>query len=62
MRAARIEDAGTRWCFRCRARTPFTDTFYITVEPSYWEPFWERRCGRGHIDGDLFPGWVRGWL
>lgn len=54
-------EVGVKWCFRCRVRSVFTDTLRATVEPSYWEPFWTRRCERGHIDGDLFPGWSREW-
>jgi hypothetical protein len=51
-----VRDAGERWCFRCRRRVPFTDTCTADAGPSYYDPWWTRRCTRGHIDGDLFPG------
>jgi hypothetical protein len=60
-RTLAVQSAGERWCFRCRQRVEFTDTCTADVGPSYYEPWWTRRCPRGHIDGDLFPGWSREW-
>ena len=53
------ENVGVKWCFRCREYVRFTDRCMATVEPSYYDPHWERRCEKGHIDGDLFPGYSR---
>lgn len=53
------ESAGERWCFVCRQRVEFTDTCTAYTEPSYYDPWWTRKCPRGHVDGDLFPGWSR---
>ena len=61
MKVIDTRDAGDRWCFVCRKRVPFTDECWATIEPSYYDPQWQRRCPRGHIDGDLFPGYSREW-
>lgn len=60
IRVLDTDDAGVRWCFRCRKRRQFTDT-WTTDDNPWYEPTMTRRCEHGHTDGDLFPGWSR-WL
>ena len=55
----RTVQVGVRWCFVCRKRVEFTDTLKADAQPSYYDPFWVRKCQSGHADGDLFPGWYR---
>lgn len=53
----RREPDGTRWCFRCRARTEFEYTLTADVEPSYYDPTPAISCvSAHHVNGDLFPG------
>lgn len=61
MRVISEQDAGTRWCFRCRKRVPFTDRLWTTVGLSCWGPYIDRTCPSGHIDGDVGFGWYREW-
>lgn len=61
LRVIQETDAGERWCFRCRARTTFTDRVLVTAEPSYWPPIIDRRCPSGHTDGDVGFGRSREW-
>lgn len=50
----------TRWCFRCRKRSPFTLTVHVPDDPtSYYGPHCTVECERGHVDGDCFPGTFR---
>lgn len=53
---------GIRWCFVCRKRGLFTLTVHTPDDPmSYYGPHATVECGRGHIDGDCFPGtWREG--
>lgn len=49
-----------QWCFVCRKRVRFVQTMHVPTDPmSYYGPHWTVECPRGHVDGDLFPGWVR---
>lgn len=56
------ESEGEKWCFHCRKRREF---FYIVtapIEPSYYGPNPDVRCGHCNTsDGDLFPGGYREW-
>ena len=52
----REEDAGTRWCFGCRAHLPHTDRLKAEPFPSYYDPWWVRECSRCGRDLTAFPG------
>jgi hypothetical protein len=56
------ESEGERWCFHCRKRREF---FYIVtapVEPDWYGPNVDIKCGTcATSDGDLFPGREREW-
>lgn len=62
MEVIRRDSEGVKWCFHCRKRREF---FYIVtapVEPSYYGPNCDIRCGTCNTsDGDLFPGCERSW-
>jgi hypothetical protein len=54
-------DLGEKWCFACRRRVRFTLRIMAPVDVwSWYEPHPTVKCERGHFDGDLFPGYVRG--
>lgn len=57
----REDDLGEKWCFRCRTRRRFTEKLTAEIEPSYYDPIPEISCSEGHVNGDLFPGWIRTW-
>lgn len=58
----RRKELGERWCFRCRERRNFIYTLTAEVEPSYYDPNPDVKCGHcGKSDGDLFPGREREW-
>ena len=50
------EDAGVRWCFGCRAHLPHVDRLMSEPFPSYYEPWWSRKCSRCGQDRTAFPG------
>lgn len=53
---------GERWCFVCRKRREFYYIVTAPVEPSYYGPNPDIKCGHCKTsDGDLFPGREREW-
>ena len=54
------ESAGIKWCFVCRKRVEFTETWKRDESP-YYDPWLVMECEHGHSDGDLFPGRER-WV
>lgn len=63
MHVIRTEPVGApRWCFVCRKRVVFVHRLWASIEPSYYDPHWQRTCPAGHIDGDLGFGMSREWV
>lgn len=52
----RVEAAGLKWCFGCRARRQHYWELMGDVEPSYWEPTWVCRCAECGKCLTRFPG------
>ena len=55
-------DGETRWCFVCRQRRGFRYIVMAPVEPDWYGPHADIKCGTCNTsDGDLFPGREREW-
>jgi hypothetical protein len=55
----KTEDAGDRWCFKCRKRLPHTWELLDDPperQPSPYPPIWVCRCSRCRGDHTRFPG------
>jgi hypothetical protein len=54
----RCEAAGTKWCFKCRARHPHY--WVLMGDPpevmSWYDPHWSCRCANCGEDYTRFPG------
>lgn len=62
MRKVKRDNLGERWCFKCRKRREFWFIVTAPVEPSYYGPNVDVRCGHCNTsDGDMFPGGYREW-
>jgi hypothetical protein len=57
------QDGVARWCFRCRQRVEFNRVITAPTDIySYYGPNATILCERGHVNGDLFPGYTREWF
>lgn len=55
-------DGDTRWCFVCRKHQEFRYVVMAPVEPDWYGPHADVKCGKCKTsDGDLFPGRRREW-
>ena len=53
---------GEKWCFCCRKRREFFYVVTAPIEPSYYGPDPDVKCGTcNSSDSDLFPGRIREW-
>lgn len=53
---------GEKWCFHCRKRREFFYVVTAPIEPSYYGPNPDVKCGHCNTsDADLFPGGYREW-
>jgi hypothetical protein len=53
----RREDAGVKFCFRCRKHLPHTDVLKAPDDPrSYYDPRWDYECSGCGEDHTAFPG------
>ena len=58
----RRRDGQPRWCFKCRKRRDFLYIVTAPVEPDWYGPHADVKCGTCDTsDGDLFPGRIREW-
>lgn len=54
----KTEEAGDKWCFKCRQRQPHTWVLLDDPperQPSYYEPIWVLRCPTCRGDYTAFP-------
>lgn len=58
----RRRDGEPRYCFKCRTKREFQYIVTAPIEPDYYGPIADVRCGACNAsDGDLFPGRQREW-
>ena len=61
-RVIKNESQGELWCFHCRKRREFFFIVTAPVEPDWYGPNADIKCGHCNTsDGDLFPGREREW-
>lgn len=62
MEEVKRDNLGERWCFHCRERREFFFIVTAPIEPSYYGPNVDVKCGTCNTsDGDMFPGGYREW-
>lgn len=62
MEEVKRESLSIRWCFACRTRQEFWFIVTAPIEPSYYGPNVDVKCGHCNTsDGDCFPGRYREW-
>ena len=61
-RVIKHESQGVKWCFKCRKRREFWFTVTAPIEPDWYGPNADIRCGTCNTsDGDLGFGREREW-